>query len=139
MELLTNEQIKEIAEQLDCGFRCFWNRKTGELIFIPNTERHPDMDIEAWSDELELLDSDFDDYQEIDQLEPSDSFKIMEDFVYTLDDSNKLKSSLIEALNKRKPFKEFKFVIDNSGKYRQMWFDFKNQELQKWVQNKLKK
>ena len=136
MNMLTNEQIKEIAEQLDCGFRCFWNKKSGELIFIPDTLKHPLMDIEVWAEEQEKLDSDFGNFFEIDPLESTDSFEIMEKFVDTLSDSNHLKKQLIEALNKRKPFREFKFVIDNSGEYRQKWFDFKNQELQNWVRER---
>lgn len=71
MTNLTNEQIKEIAEQLDCGFRCFWNKETGELIITPDTSKHPEMDTEAWSDELEKLENNFCDYYEIDNLSSS--------------------------------------------------------------------
>jgi hypothetical protein len=136
MTKLTKEQIKEIAEQLDCGLRCFWNKKNGELLFIPNKVNYPDIETEAWSDEIEKLENNFDDYKEIDQLESKDSFEIMVDFVASLNNSTQLKSKLINALNMKKPFREFKFVIDNSSKYKQQWFDFKNQKLQKWVQDK---
>jgi hypothetical protein len=47
MPELTQEQIKEIAEQLDCGFKCYWNRKNNELIFIPDELKHIGMDLEA--------------------------------------------------------------------------------------------
>ena len=40
-------------------------------------------------------------------------------------------------LSKKKPFREFKFVIDNSGAYRQEWFDFKNRKLEEFVRNRL--
>lgn len=39
-------------------------------------------------------------------------------------------------MNKRRPFREFKFVIDNSGIYREQWFDFKNAQLKQWVYHK---
>ena len=74
MAALTKEQVKEIADQIDCGFRCFVQRQTGEIISIPDTLRHPDMDTEAWENEQEKLDNDFDKYFEIEQLESSDSF-----------------------------------------------------------------
>jgi hypothetical protein len=61
----------------------------------------------------------------------------MEQFTETLPDSNSLKNRLINALNKRKPFREFKFVIDNSGDYREQWFDFKKQKLEEWVREKI--
>lgn len=136
MAVLTKEQIKEIAEQLDCGFRCFWNKQNGELVFIPDTLKHPEMDTEAWVEEMEKLDNNLHDFKEFEQLESIDSFEIMAQFADTFADSNKLKNKLIDALNKKKPFREFKYVIDNSGEYRQKWFEFKNQNLQKWVQDK---
>jgi hypothetical protein len=135
---LTDEQVKEIADQLDCGFRCFIHRQTAELIILPDTLRHPDMDTDAWEDEQEKLDNNFDAYFEIDQLESKDSFEIMADFTEQLDDTIKLKSLLIKSLNKKKPFREFNFVIHNSGVYRQQWFDFKNTRLKMWVKDRLK-
>jgi len=136
MESLTKEQIKEIAEQLNCGFRCFWHKTNRDFVFVPDTLRYPDIDIDAWNDEMEKLDNNFNDYREIAQLGSSDSFEIMADFVGTLSDSNRLKVKLIDALNKKKPFLEFKFVIDNSGEFRQRWFDFKNLRIQQWVKDR---
>jgi hypothetical protein len=133
MKSLTQIQIKEIAEQLDCGFRCFWSRIDEELLFIPDTFKYPDMETDAWSDEIKKIDDNFSDYVEIEQMESHNTFVIMEDFIHTLSDSNKLKGELIDALNKRKPFREFKFVIDHSGDNRQKWFDFKNMRIQQWV------
>ena len=136
MKTLTKKQINEIAEMLDCGFRCFYNKQNGELIFIPDTSKHFDMDTEAWADEMGKLDNNYHDYFEIDGLESRDSFEIMTDFVDSLSDSDKIKNRLIAALNKRKPFREFKFVIDDSGEYRQIWFDFKSKKIQEWVKER---
>jgi len=55
----------------------------------------------------------------------SESIEIMEEFMNQLADNNKLKDRLINVLNRKKPFREFKFEIDNSGIYRQQWFDIK--------------
>ena len=136
---LTIDQIKEIAEQLDCGFRCFIHKQTKELLFIPDTLKNPEMDMDAWADENDKLETNFFDYYEIEPLESHDSFRIMGDFVDTLDDSNKLKEKLYYALNKTKPFRNFKNEIDYSGEYRQKWFDFKNQWLMDWVKKGLER
>lgn len=40
-------------------------------------------------------------------------------------------------LNRSKPFSNFKWIIDNSGDYRQKWFDFKNQKYIEWVEEKI--
>ena len=138
MTTLTKQEIKEIADQLDSGFRCFWNKENNEWFFIPDTLKYPEIDTEAWVDEIEKLDNNWEAYIEIPPLESSDSFKIMVDFVNTLSESNKLKNRLISALNKKSPFREFKLEIDNSGEYRQKWFEYKNQEIQKWIQEKFK-
>ena len=138
MTTLTKQEITEIAEQLDSGFRCFWNKETNEWVFIPDILKYPEIDTEAWADVIEQLDNNGEAYIEIAPLESSDSFKIMVDFVNTLSESNNLKNRLKRALNKRRPFREFKLEIDNSGEYRQKWFEYKNQEIQKWVQEKFK-
>ncbi len=137
MSTLTEEQIKQIADELDCGFRCFWNKRNGELIFIPDELRHAGIEMEAWEDDIEKIDANSTDFHEIDQLETRDSFKIMAAFAESLEDSNNLKTRLIYALNRNKPFREFKFIIDNSGEYRQQWFDFKARRLQEWVVERL--
>ncbi len=132
MTTLTEEQIREIADSLDCGLRSFWHKNTGELLFIPDLNDNPYVDTELFEDDLEKLNNSFGDFIEIEKPQSNDSFEIMADFTEQVD-NNKLKNELINALNKKKPFREFKFVIDNSGIYRQEWFDFKSAKLKQWV------
>lgn len=138
MTKLTQEQIKEIAEQLGCGFSCHYNIKTNDLLFIPDLENYLDEELDAWADDLKKIKKDKKNYKTIDPPKSSDSFEIMVQFIGTLPDDLKLKDVLSTALAKRKPFQEFKFAIDNSGDYRQNWFDFKNEMLVEWVKNELK-
>ena len=88
---------------------------------------------EFYEEILEELESNWDDYVEIDKPSSSDSYEFMVDFAEQLEDDNKLKSKLFDALNKNKPFRRFMFEIDNSGKFRQEWFDFKKAKLENWV------
>jgi hypothetical protein len=136
MLTFTKQQIKEIADQLDCGFRAFYHKQSGELIFVPNTEKHPNMDTEAWEDELDKLDENYLDYKQIEAMESSDSFNLMEDFAEEMSDA-RLQEKLFTALNRKHPFREFKFVIDNSGEYRNAWFEFKNKRNFEWVENQI--
>ena len=55
----------------------------------------------------------------------SKAFAVMEAFVETVRD-NRLRSELINALQRKKPFANFKFIIDNSA-LRQEWFQFKDE------------
>lgn len=133
---LIKDQIKEIAEQLDCGMRCYINKETCEIKIVLNFESWQTDDREPWKDILDELDKNWDKYFEIERMESHESFKIMADFTETVD-IKELRDRLINALNRKHPFQNFKWVVDNSGPYRQRWFDFKNQRLIEWVEKKL--
>lgn len=126
----TPDDIKEIAEQLDCGFRAYMHATTGQLLFVPDEDSLPGIELDSWDEELELLENNGDDYYEFDKWTSRESFQMMREFADQLTD-HKLQGRLFDALGKNKPFREYTFVIDNSGKFRQQWFDFKN----KWQQD----
>ena len=132
---LTKDQIKEIAEQLDCGNRCYINRDTGDIKTTPDFDNGY-ADEELWADVLKELEENWDKYIQIEKMESHESFDLMADFADSVD-SRELRDSLINALNKKHPFRNFKWVVDNSGPYRQKWFDFKNQRLIEWVKDQL--
>jgi len=113
--------IKEITEQLDCGFQTFIHKTTGQLLFVPDDSNYPDIDLNLWDKELELLENNFSEYFEIDKWTSNEAFKIMSEYSEQLTENN-LQNQLFEALKKSKPFREFKHVINNSGEFRQKWF-----------------
>lgn len=137
MTALTSEQIKEIADTIDCGFVCHWNIKNNRLIFIPNDEGFDPAYNDAWDEDIKELETNSIEYKEIEKPDSTESFRFMEDFTDELPDNTRIKVTLIEALNKRKPFREFKYEIDNSGDYRQLWFDFKNQKMIEYVKDRI--
>ena len=57
----------------------------------------------------------------------------MADFTNSLPETLGLRNQLIFALSNRKPFRQFKFLIDRSGVYREQWFAFKSEQLRQWV------
>lgn len=120
----TEKQIEEIADNLDSGMRCFYNLKTGELKTLLNPDKWIGADFEPWEDDSLEIDENSVDYFEFESYDTHDSFKIMADFAECIDDL-KLQDRLINALNRPKPFRNFKWQIDNSGVFRQQWFDFK--------------
>lgn len=131
---LTGQQIKNIAEELECGMRCYYNKKTGEIKNVLDFDKNPDADTELWEDELVEIENHYDDYIEFEGMESHESFEIMEDFADRIDDLG-LKSELFGALSRKHPFRNFKDIIDNSGPYRQDWFDFKSQRYIEWVKD----
>ena len=69
----------------------------------------------------------------IDPPEPGESFGIMERFIRDcIPDDAGIKERLRKAVSGRKPFRNFKYVIDGS-EYRQKWFDFRRGQLERLV------
>lgn len=80
MNSLTPDTIKEIAEQLDCGFRAYMHMSTGQLLFVPDEDSLPDIELDSWEEELELLENNFEDYYEFDKWTSNESFEMMSEF-----------------------------------------------------------
>jgi hypothetical protein len=130
-----NKVVKEIAGSIDAGLVCFLRTDTLEIDDIPY-ELYSSATLYKMNTGFTLKDfkpkyTHWKKYITIEPMVPNESFKIMEKFVNQLDDS-KLKIKLMNALQNRKPFANFKYIIDNS-EIRQEWFDFKDKKLQEYV------
>ena len=119
---MTKEKIAEIAQQLECGMVCFYHRPTG------NIDCHPDpydpyFDPEPWQDLIDKIENNRDDYDRFEKIDSTEGFQVMADFAHSLTDRN-FKEKILERLARRRPFQNFKTLIDAS-EFRQSWFDFK--------------
>lgn len=133
---MTNEQLNEIAGQLEFGFLCFIHKKTKALVVIPDELSHPDMDTESWEKEIKEIDKNRKSYFEVEKMDSRESFKVMEDFVDTVDD-DRIQDKLRESLQRPKPFQNFRFDIDRSVPYREKWFEFKKNRNIEWVKGQI--
>lgn len=52
MIAFTPEQIKEIAEQLDCGLQVYYHKRTGELLFILDHDEY-DFEDSPWNEAID--------------------------------------------------------------------------------------
>ncbi|MCX7551844.1 UPF0158 family protein [Xanthomarina sp. F2636L] len=130
--------IKEIAQNLNCGFDSYYSSKTNEVISIPNFSQFSD-EVEfkeAFKVDLDKITKNESEYVKIEVLESFESFKIMERFVSQMSE-NQMKLELEKILQMKKPFQNFKYSIENSD-FRNLWFVFKQNELEKIVENRLK-
>jgi hypothetical protein len=132
--------VFEIAGELLIGFMCFFNPETLEIESVPqkmivDPEEFEMITGEKYTDaEMKHLQ-----WQECIEVEPMDShesFKVMEHFIDEVDDNN-LQNKLINALNRHKPFANFKYIVENS-EYRQQWFDFRQEQWELYVWDTLK-
>lgn len=132
---LSDNQIQEIVESFDMGLTCFWNKVTGELVFVPKREYEHLLEKDMFAEEQEKIENNYENFIEIDPPSSSEQFQIMADFAEQLDERLLLRGQLITALNKSKPFQGSKHIIHNSGKYREQWFAFQTEQLQKFVRD----
>jgi len=133
---ITQLQIKEMAEHLDTGMNVYINPVTGEIESLPNELHHPLVEKELWQEIRDKIDMGWESFKLIEPIDSRESFYIMEAFVETVS-NEKLKDRLIHALNRSKPFHNFKYEIDYSGEYHEKWFALKLQSLIEYVKEEL--
>lgn len=118
--------VHDIAEFIDSGYVCYLNPDTMKYKEIP-CEFYDNLYLEddkgIWQKEVEKIDN-WDKKILIKPLESHESFKIMKCFVDKIPD-DRLKNKLWNALERNRPFANFKKLIDYSN-FRQDWFKFKN-------------
>lgn len=97
------------------------NLDTGEVVFVGDP---------ADVGELPEDPRDNDRYMQIEAIDSSQSFCIMEDFTLQLAD-RRLAQTLERALQQRKPFRRFKDELAGHPAQRQAWFDFERSALER--------
>lgn len=129
------EIVSKITDGIDSGFICYLNPETLE---IKEFFQQEDFDFEEHEaitgEEIDSFDLE-NNFICFEPLESFESFQIMEEFADNLEDA-RLQNRLINALSRRKPFANFKAIIDNSD-FRQDWFDFKKRWLENYVKELL--
>lgn len=128
MEPLSEEKLKELAEELEIGYDVFVHKTTGEIhLRLDGEEIENEWSEDDEDEDIETEEIDLDDYYEIPKWSSRDAFEFMSDFTEELTGNNALKNKLINALSKKNPFQEFNKVINQAGEFRQKWFDYRTQ------------
>ena len=127
---IIKSQIKQISEELQCEMLVYLNKKTHEIRSILDPD---DMfsDSEMWEEEQEKIEKEWDDYITIEKMVSWEAFKIMEAFVYEVEDE-RMQEDLVKILNRKSPFANFKAEVETSL-YRQKWFDFRDKMYEEYV------
>lgn len=129
--------LNDIADSMEAGLKCFLHKTTYEVITIPDEDRFPGMDLEegGWEESIDKVFGN-PEYIEIEKMDTSESFSIMEDFAISLPESA-TKIRLITALEGHKPFGNFNHQIHNAGKEREQWFKFRRERGIEWVREQV--
>lgn len=140
---LTKKQLHDIAGELTISMEVYIHKQTGEIRSIPNEEllefmAHEDPDdhyeeimrFKATADET-------DSHYVIREMDSSYAFNIMQEFAENLEGDDELREELLEILENRKPFRNFKNKVDNSGEYRERWFAYLDKRSMDYVAESL--
>jgi len=114
---------------------CFLNPDTLETESVPGAayDSYECGDFDEYYQEVYRKVERWENCVRIDPPEPRESFGIIERFIRDcIPDDAGIKGRLWEAVSGRKPFRNFKYVIDGS-EYRQKWFDFRRVQLEQLV------
>lgn len=126
------------------SFTCYFNKDTNQLVAIPgdvdidlDEEDNELYELEPWYEDAKIIKAAPDSFIAIEAMTSAESFRIMEDFIETVDDQN-LQRSLLYAIQMRKPFANFRDEINNAGEAeRERWFAFKRERLIDYVKDQL--
>jgi Ni,Fe-hydrogenase I large subunit len=131
---ISEKDIIEIAELLDCGMICYYHRTNGSIESYPDPESDF-FDPEPWQDVIDKVKKDKNNYLDFEKMDSNGAFEMMENFAHSQSDTA-FKNQLFDRLSNRKPFQNFQLLVDSSA-YREDWFDFKKKRNIDYVKHQL--
>lgn len=133
---LTEAQLYEACEDLSMGMKVFYNLETGEINSIPDFDEFDADDDGLWEDLIKEVESNPKKNIELYKMSSHRSFEIMENFAQTVTDIS-LKNRLLNSLDRKHPFRNFKTEIDRNEHYRQQWFKFKENAYVQFIKEQI--
>jgi hypothetical protein len=134
--MITNEQLQEIADNLDFGLRCFIHKDNADIKCFPDEDQFGSFDDEAWQQDIQAVKKGRKKYLEIEKMPPREEYGVMEAFARQVAEGL-LQEKLLWILNRPKPFRHFKAELDQAGPYREKWFAFKAARMLDWVKGQV--
>jgi hypothetical protein len=125
-------KLREIAQELESGFCVYLHKVNCELIALPDEDRFSDMDTDFFREDMKKIKSHKSKYLKFVPMSSRDSFRMMEAFINEVTD-NELQERLALTLRRKSPFANFNAEIDESGPFREKWFQFKTLKYFEWV------
>lgn len=137
MEKLSREKIDDLVGSMECGITIFYVKDEDvikEALDLKNPE-YPNLEdagsFEEYSEYFEYNDN----YEQIYNLSSNESYDMMKDFADSLT-NDQLQKKLYNALDNRKPFRNFKFIIENS-EAREDWFEFRTKTIRRHFESQI--
>lgn len=133
---IPDDLIREIAQELDSGMKCFYHIPTSEIKSYPDPMHTDYFDDEIWQEIIDEIDSVFNDCIAFETLGSHESFKMMESFINGIE-KEAIRRRFEDAISYRKPFQNFKQLLLEYPELREQWFKYKDQQYIEWVKEQL--
>jgi CRP-like cAMP-binding protein len=131
------ELIKEIADELDAGMKCFYHLLSGQIKSYPDEDKgHDGFDDEYWEDVINEIEQSRQEYIAFEGMESFESFRLMENYIAGISDTA-IQKRFEDAIAFKGPFQNFKQLLNQYPELHQQWFNYKKQQLVEWVQARL--
>lgn len=125
---ITEEKIKEIAQELDTGMLCYYHITAGEVESVPDELKgHTGYEAVFWKDSLKKIKANRSKYICFEGMESGEVFRMMERFAESVTD-NFISRRLHQTLQNRKPFHHFKVTLKQYPSLLQQWHDYKDEQ-----------
>lgn len=117
--------------------KCFLHKKSFEVITVPD-EFYFDEGLEEdpWEEDFKKIEADKINFVEIEKMPSDKAFEMMEEFIDSLENRS-VKIILLQSIEGRKPFANFKHQIENAGLERELWFAFRRHRNIEWIEKQL--
>jgi hypothetical protein len=125
------ELLKDIAEYLDTGMLCFYNKTSGELETYPEGLEDSGLEDE-WAEVTGKIEASPDNYLQIEKMNSVEAFEVMENFINGINHIP-THNKFVEAISRKKPFAHFNDMLSYYPDLREQWFAYKLQSYIEFV------
>ncbi|MBI5066001.1 hypothetical protein HZA97_07220 [Candidatus Woesearchaeota archaeon] len=121
------DEIKDALETASFEHHCFVDKSRHEIVFISECE-------DGYEKNLKKVEGD--DFIAIEPRMPDDDFKVMESFIYEIQNDNfALAERFHKALERTKPFRNFKELLNLHPEFREKWFEHRDKQIKNETMN----
>lgn len=134
MLILSEKEVEQIAALLLKGMICFYQLDNKKIYHLPDDEDYFNYDLTPEEEDiLDEIDEDPENFAEFTKMEPNQEHQMMENFTIYMVKEKNFQDELFNALSKPKAATGFKFLIGNSGVYKEKWSTYRMDKYKDWV------
>jgi hypothetical protein len=138
MFTLSEKEVDKIAALLLKGMICFYQIDNKKIHHLPDDEDYFNYDLTPEEEDiLDEIEDNPDNYVEFTKMEANQEHQMMENFADRIVKEKVFQDELVNALSKPKAATGFKFLINNSGKYKDRWDEYRFDKYKDWVKEQI--